>query len=374
MRHKRFGISFMLASLAVLLSISLACSSVVAAMTFSQITQPDANYIVSTAKVEILDLTDNASYASITDGTLAVGFNQDMEKRTVPDNWETWSSPPFSEADEPHVLYTGGSGVTSLTMILSEPCTTFGFELEPDPFSYEDYDAYFILTDGDILIGTISMTVNGDSGARLFAGEVEGGTFDKIVISGTSEFAIAQVRYDLLDLLLAGSVTGGGQINIDDDKKAEFTFGGNATCDSQGGLIGQFQTVDHENKVSYHFNSVTSLNFSGEATKSPDSPYNAATFEINGRDNEGNPVSITVTIEDIQEPGRGFDTVNVTGDINFIGTLDGGNFQIHPDLPPENGTSYGVVKGGNKWSADGTHPVKLSIESGKIKFTKPKKK
>ncbi len=143
-----------------------------------------------------------------------------------------------------------------------------------------------------------------------------------------ADFAIAQVRYDLWD----GRVTGGGKINVDGGKKAEFTFSANPMSDSVGGFAGKFQVVDHANRNSYHLDTITSLSFSGLPTESPDASYNTATFTATGYDKDGNAISATIVIEDIQEPGKGFDTIDVTGTgmPSFGGIIDGGNFQIHP--------------------------------------------
>lgn len=164
------------------------------ASTFTPITQPDAAYLASTTKIDISGLTFGSSYGSISDGVLTVSFDKPLQKLgPVPNGWATWSSPPYSESANPDVLYTAGQ--YDLTMTLSQPCTTFGFELEPNPFSNHEYDVDFILMSGPTVVGTITMTVHGYHGARLFAAKVDGGSFDKIVIDGGREFAIAQIRY-----------------------------------------------------------------------------------------------------------------------------------------------------------------------------------
>ena len=89
-------------------------------------------------------------------------------------------------------------------MTLSRPVTTFGFEMMPNYLWYTDnYQVQFILMSGATVVGTINVTVNGNSGSRLVAARVTGGgTFDKIVINGSgglnpNDFAIGQVRYAL---------------------------------------------------------------------------------------------------------------------------------------------------------------------------------
>jgi len=177
------------------------------ASTFTQITQPDAAYLASTTKIDISGLTFGSSYSSISDGTLTVSFDKPLQKLgPVPTGWNTWSSPPYSESPNPHVLYTAGQ--YDLMMTLSQPCTTFGFELEPNPYLNEEYDIDFILISGPTVVGTITMTVHGDHGARLFAAKVDGGSFDKIVIEGSREFAIAQIRYTITTVGMSKPVPG----------------------------------------------------------------------------------------------------------------------------------------------------------------------
>jgi len=293
------------------------------AATFTAIPQPDAAYQASTTKIDISALTCYSSYGSITDGTQTVTFATSMEKRTVSScGWASWSSPPNSESATPHVLYSQGQITQTLTM--SKPTVTFGFELEPNPFAVIPFTADFILMSGPTVVGTIPIAVDGSYGARLFAASVTGTLIDKVVITGTTDFSIAQVRYDTWD----GWVTGGGTVK--QGKKSIWTFGGNAGWDEAVGFGGQFQIRDHVNQKSYHFDTVTFLAFDGVATLSPASKYNRATWLAEGSDNLGNPASVKIVVQDILEPGKGSDTIAVTGDVNFSATINGGNFQVHP--------------------------------------------
>jgi len=178
-------------SIASILSFFLA-GQVNAAVTV--IPQPDAAYQASTTKIDVASVPDSTYLGFITDGTLTVTFSTPLLKITVPSGWATWSSPPNSESATPAVLWNQGGG--SLTMDLSVPVTTFGFELEPDPFSTETFNVDFVFLNGPTVVGTISLSVNGFFGARLFAATTQDLPFDQIVINGTSDFAIAQVRYD----------------------------------------------------------------------------------------------------------------------------------------------------------------------------------
>lgn len=155
------------------------------------IDNPDAQYLAETTKIDISGLTNGVSYNSITDGTLTVTFSTSLEKQgPVPDGWATWSSPPFSEDPNPHVLI---SGTTTLTMELSDYVRIFGFELEPFFFDATSFTVEFF--DNDDLIESITRVVEGNAGARLFARE--GQPINRVVITGGDTFAIAQVRYQL---------------------------------------------------------------------------------------------------------------------------------------------------------------------------------
>ena len=157
------------------------------------IPQPDAAYLNSTTKIDVASVPDFTLLDFITDGTLTVTFDNAVDKRTVPDSWLTWSAPPEAESATPAVLFQWSN---SMTMDLSLPVTTFGFELEPNPFSTENFEVDFIFLSGPTVVGTISLSVEGFAGSRLFAATTQDLPFDQIIISGTSDFAIAQVRYD----------------------------------------------------------------------------------------------------------------------------------------------------------------------------------
>lgn len=155
------------------------------------IDNPDAAYLAATTKIDIAGLPDSSDQTSITDGTLTVTFSEPLNKRgPVPDGWLTWSSPPFSEDPNPYVLV---ASTGSLEMTLSRPVSIFGFELEPGPFAPIEFTADFYR--GNDLVESITRVVDGNAGARLFARE--DGVIDRVVITGGSDFAIAQVRYQL---------------------------------------------------------------------------------------------------------------------------------------------------------------------------------
>lgn len=163
------------------------------AISITPIPLPDAAYVASTALIDISGLGFLTNHASITDGTETVSFSSLMNKLgPVPLGWATWSSPPFSETATPHVLFS--QGVNLQTWTLSTPVSVFGFELEPEPFSLENFTVRFF--SGVTLVGAINQSVNGLAGARLFAAQTNGPQFDSVNISGSSDFAVARVRYD----------------------------------------------------------------------------------------------------------------------------------------------------------------------------------
>ncbi len=160
---------------------------------FTQIPLPDAKYQGATTKIDISSLPDFSTVSSITNGVQTVTFSTPMNKRTVPDSWATWSSPPFSEDSTPAILFSDGQ--LSLTIKLSVPSCIFGFELEPNPFRVVPYTVDFY--SGTTLVGSISMDVSGDAGARLFAAKTCCCTrFDRVEIRGGADFSIGQIRYE----------------------------------------------------------------------------------------------------------------------------------------------------------------------------------
>lgn len=153
---------------------------------------PEDEYVDGTSLIDISGLSDYNNYDSITDGTVTVDFSQSLGKRTVPDNWATWSSPPYSETAYPDLMYSS----SVVTLSLSEPVGTFGFELEPNLFGSFNFTVKYY-SNGNLL-GSIKRTATGDHGARLFAAQTKTYPIDEIVISydgSPSGFCIGQFRY-----------------------------------------------------------------------------------------------------------------------------------------------------------------------------------
>ena len=164
-----------------------------------QISEPDAAYQAATTKIDISALGYNSQHEFITDGTLQVTFSSPMLKRgPVPRGWTTWSAPPFSENATPDVL--ASNGATSMTWTFDRTVGTFGFELEPNLFQDQEMTVDFVFSLNNVIVGTIQRTVNGQAGARLFAAKTTDVPFNRIDIMG-GEFAVAQIRYALLNLV-----------------------------------------------------------------------------------------------------------------------------------------------------------------------------
>jgi hypothetical protein len=155
-------------------------------------TATSMTYVSSTNLIDISGLTDGSSYSSVTDGFLTVSFSSSMIRNTVGASWGTWNCPPYTESCMPPVLWSDGA--SSVTMTLSSPESTFGFEAEPDNFIQEQMTAIFY--NGASVLGSITLDPNGDSGALLFAAS-DSTPFTSVQIANSAgdDFAIANIRY-----------------------------------------------------------------------------------------------------------------------------------------------------------------------------------
>ena len=168
-------------------------------------TDPDAAYVAATTKIDISALGSGTQHSSITDGVLTVNFSSNMEKLgPVPSGLSSWSSPPFSETANPNVLFSL-QNVNAMTWNLSQPVTTFGFELQTNSFSAIAITVNYRFSGA--LVGSITRTVPGPTGARLFAATRGSGDnpFDRVDISAAGNaagFFVAQVRYSLVPVTI----------------------------------------------------------------------------------------------------------------------------------------------------------------------------
>jgi hypothetical protein len=139
-------------------------------------------------------------------------------------------------------------------------------------------------------------------------------------------------------------VTGGGIIKtVNTAKKGNpveriiWSFGGTVGYRKDGSIKGQFQIVDHSNNKTWHcHNLFDSLEFSGEPTDSPPASLDTAVFTGTFTNNKGDAMYLRVTLWDDQEPGKGFDEIEVEywdgshWQPWFSGQpISGGTFQVH---------------------------------------------
>jgi hypothetical protein len=84
----------------------------------------------------------------------------------------------------------------SLQISLALPAFAFGFEAQPNTQVASNITVDFFSLGS--LIGSISLDVDGNAGAGLFAATTTTNAFDMIVINGFDDFAIANVRYGVV--------------------------------------------------------------------------------------------------------------------------------------------------------------------------------
>jgi hypothetical protein len=175
--------------------IRLACAALVLAAVsatparaaFIATSQPTASYVASTRLFSFSD-PDNAVVSSLSNGFTITSLNP-LVALTTPTTWSSWGAPPFTETATPRVLWT--DAFTSLTLTSSTPVFTFGFEAQPNSDTFVSMTATYF--NNNTQVGQITQSVNGNAGARLFGGTSDT-PFNRVVVSSTVDFAIAQIR------------------------------------------------------------------------------------------------------------------------------------------------------------------------------------
>jgi hypothetical protein len=177
-----------------------AIASLPAKADFNPIALPTAGYTSSTSLINIAGIPDGTTgIPSVTDGTQIVSFGVPMNKTTVGVNFATWGAPPFTESSTPPVLTTPPTTfvVTTLQLQLSVPSLTFGFELQGDALTTNEFNVQFY--EGAVPVGNITLFIDGTAGARLFAASSTDSPFTSVVINNVDGraggFAIANLRY-----------------------------------------------------------------------------------------------------------------------------------------------------------------------------------
>ena len=161
---------------------------------------PDAAYVGGTSLLGFAAPDFNV-VSSLTDGPQTAAFDIGMVALSVPATWTSWGAPPNTESATPRVLWT--NGFPSMQIDLSLPSFTFGFEAEPNTTVPSELTVDFFSL--GVLIGSVVLVVDGNAGALLFAAKTTTDAFDMIVISGTDDFAIANLRYAAIVIPEPGS-------------------------------------------------------------------------------------------------------------------------------------------------------------------------
>ena len=188
-----------------LAAVAVACSSLRA--DFVMTARPNATYL---SRSTLLDFTDPdfTLVGAVSGSGETLTYDNTLEEFTVPGTWNTWNHPPVVETATPRVGDTAGD---SLTITLSRPASTFGFELEPDSLTTDEVTAAFF--SGSTPVGTIDAFPNGNAGALLYAASSSTNPFTSVLITDLAgnDFAIARQRFTLATpepapLILVGSI------------------------------------------------------------------------------------------------------------------------------------------------------------------------
>jgi hypothetical protein len=166
---------------------------------------PDEKYIKGTCLLDFSKLPNHETIDTLTDKTLGVKFGTKMRKLNgYPDGWTAlWGEKPHVEKETPPVLYTIQKN--TLSIILSKPCTIFGFELTPNLYNTFEFTAGFYSRFENPPYARVTRQVTTPLGALLFAVQSDK-PFDNIEIQFTGDlngdvhpygFAIANIRYKL---------------------------------------------------------------------------------------------------------------------------------------------------------------------------------
>ena len=182
-------------------------------LAFTPIAQPDTAYVTGTTNLTSGFPADGVAFSSISDGTETVTLSNSLNGGTVPTTFPTWGPPPATESATPRVLQTS-TAVTSETLTLSHPASTFGFELEPATGGAQSVTATFL--EGSTTVGAITQSPSSASGALLFAAATDQ-AFTSVQLSipaAAAGFAIAQPRYALASSALTlGKTVAATQVN-----------------------------------------------------------------------------------------------------------------------------------------------------------------
>lgn len=160
---------------------------------FIPISQPNAAYLGSTAKLDVPD--SGPPVSSLTFGDLAITLSAPMNTLGHLSNWGTF---PNVEDRSPPVIGFGVVAPSSRVLTFNEPLETFGLEMK---YNLQPLFTSFNLTaqffHGDTQVGTISRRYSSSTGALLFAATDVTEPFTSVRLSAPRDswgFLIADVR------------------------------------------------------------------------------------------------------------------------------------------------------------------------------------
>lgn len=176
---------------------------------FYAISSPTSAYTGTTTTVPV-SASDNSSLASISLGAQVITFSNPVIAQTVGVNWNDWGSVPNTEGNTPRILTAIDQ--TGLTLTLSSPVNTFGFEIEPfninpsPPGPPVAFGITATFLNGSTVLGTVSRSIL-YNGALLEAASSHTPITSVRISSpvGAGGFALARIRFGVV--VLEGSVS-----------------------------------------------------------------------------------------------------------------------------------------------------------------------
>ena len=159
---------------------------------FTQIDNPNSEYIKETCLFDISHLKDNHSYQQINNKKLNIAFYYSDEYTatatkinvdpTSKYGWNLpWGASPFIEKESPQLLHVSAN---TFVMVLSKPVTEFGFEMAVGNQNREhDFAVFYGDYRWDPSSAIISSKLMTPGGARLFA------------IKSTKPFTVVSIQY-----------------------------------------------------------------------------------------------------------------------------------------------------------------------------------
>ncbi len=184
-------------SIAIVLTIFLASNLPEShAIEFYPISTPDSTYVDGTTLMSLTSYSNGTPLDKLVQGSQTVSFSSILVKSNVePGNWDTWGTPPATESSNPEILIH--ENMSALELSLSLASKTFGFELQGADFTQANFLVTFYQDTN--VVGTLEQTVDGNSGALLFAGYTLNQSFTRVVIENPSAnsggWAIENIRY-----------------------------------------------------------------------------------------------------------------------------------------------------------------------------------